>query len=404
MKCGLLGRKLSHSYSPAIHALLGDYEYALYEKEPEELEYFLHNCDWDGINVTIPYKQTVIQYLDSVTPIAKEVGAVNTIIRRDGKLIGDNTDYWGFLSMLAKSGLSPTGKKCLVLGSGGASKVVQAVLQSKGAHVVVISRSGENHYENLSRHADASILINTTPVGMYPNNGISLVNLDLFPQLEGVLDLIYNPARTQLLLDAETRGIVTMNGLWMLISQAMYAVLHIQGTLPSKASIEDIYPILKHQMENIILIGMPGCGKSTIGQALAQQLDKNFVDSDVLVEEMAQKSIPRIFAEDGEAAFRHWETMALTELGKRSGTVIATGGGCVTQKRNYAPLHQNGSIFYLQRDLDQLATHGRPLSQSRSLASIFEERAAEYSQFADHIINNNGTLQDAVNAIMEVLK
>lgn len=398
MKCGLLGRKLGHSYSPAIHALLGDYEYNLYEIEPEGLEDFLRKGDWDGINVTMPYKKTVIPFLDSLTSIASELGAVNTIIRRNGKLFGTNTDYWGFLSMVAKSGLSPVGKKCLVLGSGGASKVVQAVLQEYDAQVVVISRTGTDNYDNLSSHSDAAIIVNTTPVGMYPNTGISPVDLALFPYLEGVLDLIYNPARTQLLLDAEKRGIVAMNGLWMLISQAMYAVHFIAPKMPKEVHIEDVYPIMKAQMENIILIGMPGCGKSTIGRLLAEKTGKIFADADEQIEKMAQKTIPRIFVEDGEDVFRDWETKALAELCKQSGLVIATGGGCVTMERNYPLLHQNGTIYWVQRDLNQLPTEGRPLS--KDLETMYRMRQPQYAYFADHIVENNGTIEDAVSSIL----
>ena len=398
MKCGLLGRKLGHSYSPAIHALLGDYEYNLYEIEPEGLEDFLRKGDWDGINVTMPYKKTVIPFLDSLTSIASELGAVNTIIRRNGKLFGTNTDYWGFLSMVAKSGLSPAGKKCLVLGSGGASKVVQAVLQEYDAQVVVISRTGTDNYDNLSSHSDAAIIVNTTPVGMYPNTGISPVDLALFPYLEGVLDLIYNPARTQLLLDAEKRGIVAMNGLWMLISQAMYAVHFIAPKMPKEVHIEDVYPIMKAQMENIILIGMPGCGKSTIGRLLAEKTGKRFADADKQIEKMAQKTIPRIFVEDGEDVFRDWETKALAELCKQSGLVIATGGGCVTMERNYPLLHQNGTIYWVQRDLNQLPTEGRPLS--KDLETMYRMRQPQYAYFADHIVENNGTIEDAVSSIL----
>ena len=402
MKCGLLGRKLGHSYSPAIHALLGDYEYTLFEKETEELEDFLRNSDWDGINVTMPYKQAVTPYLDSVTDIAGQVGAVNTVIRQDGKLIGANTDYWGFLAMVAESGLSPTRKKCLVLGSGGASKVVQTVLENLTAHVVVISRSGENNYKNLSRHADAAIIVNTTPVGMYPNTGVSPVALDLFPHLEGVLDVVYNPARTQLLLDAEKRGIVAMNGLYMLVAQAKAAAeLFTAAPIPGE-KIAEIHAILRAQMENIILIGMPGCGKSTVGRLLTEKTGKTFVDTDAEIEKLAQKTIPRIFAEDGEKVFRDYETKVLEKFGKKSGLVIATGGGCVTESRNYPLLHQNGSIFWLQRDLEQLPTEGRPLSVD--LAAMYRTRTPLYAQFADHIIDNNGTPLDAFHQIIMSLR
>lgn len=398
MKCGLVGRKLGHSYSPAIHTHLGDYEYALYEKEPEALETFLRSGDWDGLNVTMPYKQAVIPFLDHVSATARELGAVNTIVRRDGKLFGYNTDYWGFHSMLAKSGLSPAGKKCLVLGSGGASRVVQAVFKNADARVVVISRSGENNYQNLHLHRDAAILVNTTPVGMYPHTGVSPVDLDLFPQLEGVLDVVYNPERTRLLLDAEKRGIVAENGLWMLISQAIYAAIRFTGKSASSKSIEEIHSILKAQMENIILIGMPGCGKTTVGRLLAQKIGKHFVDTDAEIEKMAKKNIPAIFAEDGEDTFRAYETKVLEELGKQSGLVIATGGGCVTKEENYPLLHQNGAIIWLQRELHKLPTDGRPLSAD--LDAMYQVRHPLYAHFADRIIDNNGTIENTISQIM----
>ena len=404
MKCGLLGRTLSHSYSPQIHAFLGAYDYDLFSVEEAQLKDFLIHGDWQGLNVTIPYKKAVIPFLDDMTPIAQRLGAVNTIVYKDGKRIGHNTDYYGFQSLLNHSGLSPAGKKCIVLGSGGASSVVQAVLEELGGQVVVISRSGENHYGNLHLHSDARILVNATPVGMYPDNGISPVDFTLFPQLEGVLDLIYNPARTQLLLDAEKLGIPSDNGLWMLVAQAKDAAEWFTGHAIEENLIPQIHHTLSSRMENIVLIGMPGCGKTTIGQALAEKLGKPFVDSDALVEKMAQKTIPRIFAEDGEAIFRQWETKAQAELGKQSGMVIATGGGAVTQSVNYRLLRQNSRIFWVQRALEQLPIQGRPLSQSKSLDMLWQERANLYGKFADHIIENNGTITDAVHAILEVLK
>ena len=261
MKCGLLGQTLRHSYSPAIHRCLGDDSYALFEKEPQELENFLRHGDFDGLNVTIPYKKAVIPYLDELTDTACKLGAVNTIVRRkDGSLLGHNSDYFGFQYLLRQTGLSVQGKKCLVLGSGGASATVCAVLREQGADTVVISRSGENNYENLALHRDARLLVNTTPLGMYPHNGVSPVSLSQLPQLEGVLDLIYNPARTALLLEAQARGLVAENGLSMLVAQAKESAEYFQNHPISDEKIREIHHNLKNQAENIILIGMPGCG------------------------------------------------------------------------------------------------------------------------------------------------
>ena len=401
MKCGLLGRSLGHSYSPQIHSFFGDYSYELLEKEPQEVEHFLRSGDFTGLNVTIPYKKTVIPFLDEMTPLAQRLGCVNTVVRKNGKLLGHNTDYAGFLSLVNRSGLSPAGKKCLVLGSGGASNTAVAVLQDLGAHVVVISRIGENHYENLHLHADASILVNTTPVGMYPDTGLSPVSLEHFPHLEGVLDVIYNPARTGLLLEAERRGLVAENGLWMLVAQAKSAAEYFLDRAISEEMVDSVYHTLRRSMENIILIGMPGCGKSTIGQLLAEKSGKIFVDSDAEIEKWAKKSIPAIFAEDGEAVFRNWETQVLNHWCKRSGLVIATGGGCVTRAENAWLLRQNGRVFWLQRDLNQLSTNGRPLSQSQGVQALYAKRQGLYSQFADRTIENYGRPQEAADAIWE---
>ena len=404
MKCGLLGRKLGHSYSPQIHGRLGDYSFTLFEKEPEELEDFLRNSDWSGINVTIPYKKDVIPYLDALSPIAEKLGAVNCIVRRDGKLTGHNTDYFGFQCMVRSSGLDVTGKKVLVLGTGGASKPVIAALEDLGAEVISVSRSGENNYENIHRHADAAAIVNATPVGMYPQTGIAPVDISLFPNLEGVLDIVYNPARTQLLLDAEARGLVTVNGLLMLVAQAKEASEWFQGKSLDDGLIDLIHTALRRRTENIVLIGMPGSGKTTVGKALAERLDKTFVDADEELVKMAGKPIPEIFAEDGEDVFRAWETKVLEELGKKSGLILSTGGGCVTKDRNYPLLHQNGTIFWLKRDLNKLPTDGRPLSQVTPLTAMYEKRRPLYAAFADAEIDNDGDLVDTLAQIMEELK
>ncbi len=400
MRCGLLGRKLGHSYSPVIHSYLGQYSFELFEREPEELEVFLKKGDFDGINVTMPYKKAVIPFLDALSPEARALGAVNTIVRRDGKLIGHNTDLFGFRSMLLRSGLKVAGKKCLVCGTGGASSTVQAVLRQQNAQVVVLSRSSGVTYDQLPLHADAALVVNCTPVGMYPNVGQSPVDLSLLPRLEGVLDVVYNPARTQLLLDAQRLNLPAMTGLWMLVAQAVEASSWFQNKPMEDALIPRIYEILRLRMENIILIGMPGCGKSTIGQMIAEKTGKRFVDSDVQIAERAGISIPEIFGRHGEEYFRQLEHQVLSELGMESGLVIATGGGCVTREENYEPLHQNGTIYYLQRDLDRLPTNGRPLSQINGLQVLYAVRKPLYERFADHCIDNNGTPDDTIQAIL----
>ena len=404
MKCGLLGRHLGHSYSPQIHASLGNYSYDLFEKEPEEIEDFLKHGDFTGINVTVPYKKEVIPFLDELSPVAKRLGAVNTIVRRNGKLIGHNTDYFGFLTMVKASNLTVSGKKVLVLGSGGASNTVVAVLQELGAQVVVISRTGENNYGNLHQHEDAAVIVNTTPVGMYPNTGLSPIDLSHFSRLEGVLDVIYNPARTQLLLDAENQGLVAMNGLLMLVAQAKEASEWFMETVIDDRVIAAIHHSLQMQMENIILIGMPGSGKSTVGKLLAEKCGKRFVDADEALVNQSGRAIRDIFAQDGEPLFRELETNVLATLGQQSGLVLATGGGCVTQERNYPLLHQNGTIFCLQRDLDQLPVDGRPLSQATRIEEMFRIRKPLYERFADHMIDNNDSPESAANQILRIME
>ena len=404
MICGLLGRKLSHSYSPQIHEYLGDYSYELWEKEPEQLCDFLRSGDFTGLNVTIPYKKDVIPFCDKLTDTAKKLGAVNTIVRQsNGSLIGHNTDYFGFSSMVLRSGLAIEGKKVLVLGSGGASNTVVAVLQEMGAKAVVISRSGEDNYTNLHRHADASVIVNATPIGMYPHTGISPVNLDGFPQLEGVLDLIYNPARTQLLQDAHQRSLVAENGLWMLVAQAKEAAEWFFGRTIPDSCIEEICQAMRKKMENIVLIGMPGCGKSTISKLLAAQTGRIAVDADEEIIRLAGCSIPEIFSKGGEEEFRKLETEVLSQLGKQSGLIIATGGGCVTRKENYRHLHQNGTIFWLTRNLDNLPVEGRPLSQTNKLEDLYNIRQPLYREFSDYIIDNNGTPEETLAAIRRLL-
>ena len=406
MKCGLLGEKLGHSYSPQIHAELADYDYRLYEKAPDEVEDFVRHGDWHGLNVTIPYKKTVIPFCDELSETAAAIGSVNTLKRRsDGTIFGDNTDAFGFETLLTQTiPDSIKGQKALVLGTGGASVTVCAVLRRHGAEVVTISRSGENNYENLDRHADARLLVNTTPVGMYPKNGVSPVDLALFPKLACVLDVVYNPARTALLLQAERLSIPHAGGLTMLVAQAKRSSeIFLGNTLPD-GEIARITKKLASSMQNIILVGMPGCGKSTVGALLAKRLGRPLLEADAELVKTAGMSIPAIFENESEPGFRRRETATLSELGKKSGAVISTGGGCVTRPENYPLLHQNGTIIWLRRDLNKLAREGRPLSLGADLSAMYAVREPLYARFADFTVDNTGTPEETVDAILEVLK
>ena len=398
---GLLGRKLGHSWSVPIHTALGCQGYRLIELEPEELEGFLSQPNIGGLNVTIPYKRDVMPFCDVIDPMAQAIGSVNTLTRRaDGKLYAFNTDAAGFCWMAERAGISFAGKKTVVLGSGGASLTAVACAKKLGAReVVVISRSGEHNYGNLGRHADADIVVNTTPVGMYPNNGAAAVDLTAFPKCSGVLDVVYNPRRTALLLQAEELGIPCSDGLPMLVAQAKAAEEHFfEKSIPDSEN-ERILAQLRRECTNIVLIGMPGCGKTTVGQALAKLTGREAVDVDQRIVARAGCSIPEIFARDGEAAFRALEREETAEAGKLSGKIILTGGGVIMDQRNYAPLHQNGRIYHLIRDLDILPTDGRPVSQSTDLHALWETRAPFYARFRDAAIENSGTVEETAAAI-----
>ena len=404
-RCGLIGEKLGHSFSPAIHGKLADYEYRLYELSPGQLGPFLEKKEFDGLNVTIPYKKTVIPYCDELTEAAKSIGSVNTIVKRaDGTLLGHNTDYDGIMWLLKNAGAEVKGKKAVVLGTGGASVTVQAALRDLGAaQVVVVSRSGEENYENIARHSDAKILVNATPVGMYPKTGVSPVDLDSFTALEGVFDVVYNPARTQLLLEAEKRGIPCANGLGMLVAQAKAACERFTGEPIDDEKVYTIKAEMERNTRNVMLIGMPGSGKSTVGAALAESLGRKLVDVDERIVEMAGCSIPEIFLKDGEEGFRQIEHQALCEVSKESGLVIATGGGVVTRRENLDPMRQNSLIVWLLRDLSLLPKEGRPLSQANSLTEMFKVREPLYRAAADCVADNNGSLQDTLKQIMEAM-
>ncbi len=406
IKCGLLGRKLGHSWSPQIHGLLADYEYALYEREEEQLEDFLLNGGLHGMNVTIPYKKTVMPYCAQLSPLAAAIGSVNTIVRRpDGSLYGDNTDAYGFESLLNKAGIDPRGKKCLVLGSGGTSVTAQAVLKKLGAgEVKVISRSGEDNYNNLSRHYDAHIIVNTTPVGMYPDNGAAPLDLAPFGGLCGVVDVVYNPQRTALILQAERMGISCVGGLHMLVAQAKRAAELFTDSKIDDSLIDSIEKQLSLQLGNIVLVGMPGCGKSTVAKLLGEKLRRPVYECDAIVAEEAGMTIEEIFAQYGQEDFRRRETGVLRRLGKLSGAVISTGGGCVTPEENFAPLRQNGTVVWLQRAIDGLDREGRPLSKGADLHAMYALRSPMYRRFSHFAADNNGAAEDTVTQILEGLK
>lgn len=406
MVYGLLGRTLRHSYSPQIHALLGDYEYRLFEVEPQDLEAFLKKREFGGINVTIPYKKDVLPYLSGISDNAKRIGAVNTIIvKEDGGLYGDNTDYDGFLCLVQKSGFQVKGKKALVLGTGGASLPISAVLSDLGAReVVFISRSGENNYQNLSRHADADFIVNTTPVGMYPNNLKAPLSLSEFPKLSGVLDIVYNPQKTKLILDAERLGIPAYSGLLMLVAQGKRAAELFLGHDIPDSETDRIFKKLSTEMQNIVLVGMPGCGKTTVGKALAEQLNRPFFDADEEILKRTGKSAEAWIEACGEAVFRQKETEVLESLCKQSGTVIATGGGAVTVPENADILRQNSIVFFINRDVSALPVEGRPLSKATALSEMYEVRLPMYRSVCDYEIAADGSVEAVVRRILEELQ
>ncbi len=401
---GLLGETLGHSFSPQIHACLGDYEYKLFEVAPEDLGDFLRSGSFEGLNVTIPYKKAVMPYLAEISENAKAIGSVNTItVLPNGTLRGDNTDYDGFLYLVRRSGIAVNGKKALVLGTGGASLPVKKVLSDLGAREIIsISRTGENNYQNLEKHFDADLIVNTTPVGMYPNNLQAPLSLDGFSHLSGVLDIVYNPQKTQLILDAEQRGIPAFSGLTMLVAQAKRAAELFLNTNIDDCKNDEIYETLSRQMKNIVLVGMPGCGKSTVGKALAKRLSRPFFDADQEIVKRAGKSIPEIFQTEGEAGFRKIETEVLFDLCRQSGAVIATGGGAVTVPKNHGILRQNSLVFFINRDIAVLPTNGRPLSEQNDLHEMFRQRLPLYRAVCDYEVDGNSEIQTVTDRVAEV--
>lgn len=405
MEYGLIGEKLGHSYSQMIHARLADYRYELKEVAPERLDAFIEARNFRGLNVTIPYKQAVMKHCAELSPEAMEVGSVNTlIVRPDGSLFGHNTDIDGFIYMLRRGEIDPAGAKAVILGSGGTSLTARAALTRLGAReIVTVSRKGPVDYAALyAGHADAEILVNATPVGMYPENGASPVELDRLPKVRGVADVIYNPEKTALILAAQAKGIPAVSGLSMLVAQAREAAELFAGHAIPAGRVEDIVSEIGAQTLNLILVGMPGCGKSTLGQAVAAALQREFVDCDAEIVRRAGKSIPEIFAQDGEGAFRALESGVLADVCRGHGLVISTGGGAVLRAENRDAMRQNGRVCLIRRALALLPRDGRPLSASEdAVARLWEARRAAYETAADFPVENVGTVEEAAEKIRE---
>ena len=408
---GLIGAKLGHSYSKIIHEKIADYTYTLLPLPTEaEARAFFEKREFAAVNVTIPYKQMVIPCCDEVDPRAKAIGAVNTVVNRGGKLYGYNTDYAGFAYLAKAHGVDFAGKTVLVLGTGGTHATVSAVCRDGGAkEILTASRTGKDGaltYEQAAARSDVQIVVNTTPCGMYPQTGECLLDIAALPQLQAVLDVVYNPFATELVLRAKDRGLVAAGGFEMLVAQAVYAAEYFTGrTLDCETLIPKISRELQKELQNVVLIGMPGCGKSTVGAVLAQKLGKTFVDADAEIERRTGKAIPDIFAQEGEEAFRRYEADVIADLTRQNRQVIACGGGVVKTPQNLHALRQNGPVLWVQRPIEKLATSGRPLSKGgEALRRMEHERLPLYRAAATGTVCNDGALTDTVTAALHLLK
>ena len=404
MKFGLLGRTLGHSFSPRIHNALGNTNYELFEREPSQLQEFFANPELQGINITFPYKVNALEACDVVDPRAERIGCVNTMVRKDGKWHGYNTDYDGFVFTLKHAGIDVSDKECIILGDGASSATVHVALEDLGAKSIThLSRKTAPLYTDAPNYYEtAQIIINCTPIGMYPHNPASLIDIMQFSKLEGVVDLIYNPLRTVLLLQAEMMDIPHCDGLPFLVAQGVEAANHFQGESFGTKEIEQILRDMRREKENIILIGMPGVGKTTVGKAIGKEMGRTCIDVD---QELAKEigDISTYITEQGEAAFREKEAEMIAKLGTETGLVISTGGGCVTVPKNYAHLRQNGRIYQLTQPVEKLSTSGRVLSGGgiERLRELEETRTPMYESFAQCIVEHNRNAPETVAAILE---
>lgn len=411
MKYGLIGHPLSHSYSKIIHEKIASYQYSINDILPEALPAFFEKKDFEAINVTIPYKESVIPYLDQISPEAKEIGAVNTIINKNGKLYGYNTDYLGLTALIKKAQIDISNKKVLILGSGGTSKTAYYTAKKMGARQILkVSRSPKEDaitYEMaIKNHTDAEIIINTSPCGMYPNTDEKPIDIINFPKLKGIIDVIYNPLSSLLIIEGRENNIPSIGGLYMLVAQAVYACsLFIDKELQLEI-IDQIYDSIYEEKSNIVLIGMPSCGKSTIGKKIAEISVKEFIDCDQKIIEKINMPISKFFEEKGESAFREIESRLISELALVNKALIATGGGAILKKANIQNLKKNGIIFFINRDLEKLlVSDDRPLSSSKeAIQKLYEERFALYRQAADYEINGNLSIEEISLQIINILK
>lgn len=408
MEYGLIGEHLGHSYSPEIHAQLADYRYELREIAPEELDAFMKSRDFKGINVTIPYKQAVMKYLDGISEQAGQIGAVNTIVNRDGKLYGSNTDFAGMKALISKLGLDLSGKKVLILGTGGTSKTAAAVAGSSGAaQIYRVSRSGRDgaltYEQAISEHADAQIIINTTPAGMYPNVDMRPVDISHFTGLEGVIDAIYNPLRSELVQDAQEAGIPAQGGLYMLAAQGAYACGEFLSRQIAESDIECAYSAVFRSKRNIIMIGMPSSGKTTVGRAVAEKLGRWFYDTDNLVMDRMGTGLAESFLKGGADEFRSTETAVIRELAAESGIVIAAGKGSVLSRENVRALRHNGLVVFLDRPLEQIIMTSDNYENKAKLKKVYAERIDIYRSCADVTIDANMSLENVTRAVLESL-
>ena len=404
MKFGLLGRTLGHSFSPRIHNALGNTNYELFEREPSQLQEFFANPELQGINITFPYKVNALEACDVVDPRAERIGCVNTMVRKDGKWHGYNTDYDGFVFTLKHAGIDVSDKECIILGDGASSATVHVALEDLGAKSIThLSRKTAPLYTDAPNYYEtAQIIINCTPIGMYPHNPASLIDIMQFSKLEGVVDLIYNPRRTILLLQAEMMDVPHCDGLPFLVAQGVEAANHFQGESFGTKEIEQILRDMRREKENIILIGMPGVGKTTVGKAIGKEMGRTCIDVD---QELAKEigDISTYITEQGEAAFREKEAEMIAKLGTETGLVISTGGGCVTVPKNYAHLRQNGRIYQLTQPVEKLSTSGRVLSGGgiERLRELEETRTPMYESFAQCIVEHNRNAPETVAVILE---